>query len=544
MTNRWSGLSRAIGAALAAALTVSTLGTGVAAAAVPPTTTPIHHVVVIFQENASFDHYFGTYPHALNPTGEPAFHAAPGTPSVNGLTRGLLTHNPNLANPFRLDRTQAVTCDNDHGYTAEQEAYDHGLLDKFVQYTGARYGHCNPDITMGYYDGNTVTALWNYAQHFALSDNAFDTTFGPSSPGAINLIAAQTHGAVPANVPGHVLDGTLYNDTDPAYDDCSNPKGPTVAMTGRNVGDLLDARGITWGWFEGGFTPTARVGGRALCRARHANVAGHMVGDYIPHHEPFQYYASTANPHHLPPSSPAMIGHTDQANHQYGLRAFWLAANAGHLPAVSFLKAPAYEDGHPGYSDPLDEQRFLVDTINRLERLPQWGTTAVFITWDDSDGWYDHVMPPIIQQSRGTLDALSGPGACGTPPAGTEQGGCGLGPRIPLLVISPWARVNAVDHHLVANQASILRFIEDNWSLGRIGAHSLDARVGTLNGMFSFATGPDATPLFLDPATGEPVGTALPLLPAQVAALPGAGGLVPWQVQWLETGGASGVPRS
>jgi phospholipase C len=134
------------------------------------TATPIKHVVVIFQENVSFDHYFGTYPNTTNPAGEPAFHASPETPSVNGLAGALLTNNPNSANPARLDRSQAVTCDQNHGYTDEQSAFDHGAMDKFVQTVAG--GSCtDKSIVMDYYDGNTVTALWNYAQHFSMSDN-------------------------------------------------------------------------------------------------------------------------------------------------------------------------------------------------------------------------------------------------------------------------------------------------------------------------------------------------------------------------------------
>lgn len=155
------------------------------------TTTPIQHVVVIFQENVSFDHYFGTYPNAANLPNEPQFVAAPGTPSVNGLTGGLLTNNPNGVNPFRLDRTQAVTCDNNHDYTAEQQAFDGGLMDKFTT-VGCTGAGSPPNTVMGYYDGNTVTGLWNYAQNFALNDNFFGTTFGPSTPGALNLISGMT----------------------------------------------------------------------------------------------------------------------------------------------------------------------------------------------------------------------------------------------------------------------------------------------------------------------------------------------------------------
>ena len=137
--------------------------------------------MVILQENVAFDHYFGTYPNATNLPSEPKFVANPHTPSINGLnSAGLLTNNnTNSAHPFRLDRSQVVTCDNNHAYAAEQKAYDGGLLDKFVQYAGPKYGHCDPNQVMGYFDGNTVSALWNYAQHFAISDNFYGSTFGP-----------------------------------------------------------------------------------------------------------------------------------------------------------------------------------------------------------------------------------------------------------------------------------------------------------------------------------------------------------------------------
>lgn len=466
------------------------------------TSPPITHLVVIFQENVSFDHYFGTYPYALNPAGEPVFKAKTDTPSVNGLTQDLLTNNPNLANPSRLDRSQALTCDQNHDYTPEQQAFDHGLMDKFVQFTS---GSSCPDknIVMDYYDGNTVTALWNYAQHFAMSDNSFGTTFDPSTPGALNLVSGQTHGATPATLTNVVSNGTLIGDADPTYDGCS--KAPTVAMSGPNVGDLLNAKGITWGWFEGGFKPTARSGSTITCAAAHNNIGGVLVTDYSAHHEPFQYYQSTANPLHLPPTAVDMIGKSDQANHQYDLEDFWAAVNAGHLPAVSFLKAAKYQDGHAGYSDPLDEQHFLVQTINRLEKLPTWKQTAILIAYDDSDGWYDHVMSPIVNMSDDPqYDALSGPGMCGTAPSGTYQDRCGYGPRLPLLVISPYARENFVDH-AITDQTSILRFIEENWGLGHIGNQSFDVRAGTLNHMFDFSHADVNNQLYLDPITGEQV---------------------------------------
>jgi phospholipase C len=464
------------------------------------TTTPIKHVVVIFQENVSFDHYFGTYPVAKNPAGEPAFHASSNTPSVNGLNENLLTNNPNIANPARLDRSQALTCDQDHSYTDEQKAFDSGLMDKFVQYTEGAGCAAGASEVMDYYDGNTVTGIWNYAQNFALSDNSYGTTFGPSTPGALNLISGQTHGATGTS---GIANGTVIGDPDPKYDDCSANAATTASLSGQNVGDLLNAKHLTWGWFQGGFRPSATTNGVASCKTAHTNIGGASVNDYSPHHEPFQYYQSTANPHHLPPSSATRIGYTDQANHQYDLQDFWTAVNTHHLPAVSYLKAAEYQDGHAGYSDPLDEQHFLVDTINKLQKSPDWKSTAVIISYDDSDGWYDHVMGPIVNQSQSAQDALTGPGTCGGSKTGPYLDRCGYGPRLPLLVISPYAKENYVDHS-ITDQSSILRFVEDNWQLGRLGDWSFDARAGSLNNLFNFNHYRAGDRLFLDPITGEP----------------------------------------
>lgn len=491
------------------------------------TATPIKHVVVIYGENISFDHYFGTYPHATNAAGEPRFTPAPGTPTVNGLTGPLLTANPNSANPSRLDRSEALTCDQDHGYTAEQKAFDRGLMDKFVQYTDqedcSKPNVSKPNLVMDYFDGNTVTGLWNYAQHFAMSDNSYGTTFGPSTPGALNLVSGQTHGVFSVDPVTHRKTarpdpyavtapdvngiGTEINDPDPAYDDCSSAKYPQAAMTGRNVGDLLNAGRVSWGWFQGGFRPTtpAMSSAPAACASVHANVGGISETDYVPHREPFNYYRQTANPHHLRPASVREIGHAGRANHQYDLTDFWRALDTGDMPAVSFLKSADYQSGHAGDSDPLDEQRFLATTVNRLESSRYWSSTAVVLAYDDSDGWYDHQMGPIVNDSQTTVDALSGPGSCGgRTPVLAHQARCGYGPRLPLLVVSPFAKTNFVDH-AVTDQTSVLAFIEDNWHLGRLGDGSFDALAGTLDNLFRFHRHRSAARLYLSPSTGEPL---------------------------------------
>jgi phospholipase C len=456
------------------------------------TTYPISHIVVIFQENVSFDHYFATYPKALNAAGEPRFEAKPGTPTVNGLNQTLLTGNQNSLQPNRLDRAHAATADQDHEYQAEQQAFDHGLMDKFVQFTGSPENG-GPTTVMDYFDGNTVTALWNYAQNFSMSDNSYGTVTGPSTPGALNLISGQTHGASP-DIADTVFEGTDISDADPSGDTASGT--PTFTMTGKNVGDLLNAKGLTWGWFEGGFTNPAQT---------HIGANGSPKADYIPHHEPFQYYPQTANPKHNPPTSGVVIGAADPtgANHQYDITFFWQALDAHNLPAVSYLKAPAYQDGHAGYSSPVFEQPFLVETINRLMKSPYWEHIAIIIAYDDSDGWYDHAMPPNVNQSQTPFDVFTGTGQSGTnPPLGGYQGRFGYGPRLPLLVISPFAKQNFVDHS-ISDQSSILQFIEDNWKLGRIGDSSFDALAGSLVNMFDFDSEHHAHRLILDPNTGE-----------------------------------------
>ncbi|MEQ4519731.1 alkaline phosphatase family protein [Pseudarthrobacter sp. B907] len=528
----------------ASALTAGLVGFGVGPAAALEnhggTATPIKHVVVIFQENVSFDHYFATYPKAANIPGETqqgsgakaaAFTAAKNTPKdINTLaSAGLLApNNPNAVQPSRLSPQQAVTCDQDHNYGAEQKAYNGGLMNKFVEYTsrdacGAnQYGR--PGLTMDYYDGNTVTGIWNYAQHYAMSDNHYSTVFGPSTPGALNLVSGQTHGATEYTATGQPTAsstsdyavrqpdakgvGTVINDPDPVYDDCSNNShaktNNLAGMNGKNIGDLLNAKGTSWGWFQGGFTPTtaATATTPASCLSSHTNAAGASVVDYSPHHQPFQYYASTANPHHLAPASDAEIGHNGQANHQYDLTAFNKVLDTDNMPAVSFLKAGMSQDGHAAYSDPIDEQKFITNTVNQIQKSKNWENTAVVLAYDDSDGWYDHAAAKVKNSSNSPDDAAwcQNAAASGVPMAGGYADRCGPGPRQPLVVISPYAKKNFVDH-TETDQASVLRFIEENWHTGQIGDASADATAGSVNAMFNFEE-PRTGKVLLDEQTG------------------------------------------
>jgi phospholipase C len=506
-----------------------------------PTATPIKHLVVIFNENRSFDHYFATYPKAANPAGEIPFVAKPNTPAVTNLANaGLLTNNPNAlnaangagaTNPFRLDRTQADTASQNHSYTPEQQADDNGKMDLFPKFTGrgtaggaGAFGTTGQ--VMGYFDGNTVTAMWNYAQNFAMSTNAYTDTFGPSTPGAIAVISGQNNGV--QNIVGNsssIADGqgglTLIGDTDPGFDACSS-KTSTMLMTGKNIGDLLNTADISWGSFMGGFDLTrTNINGTTGCaRSTFSIVLSRTNTDYIPHHAWFQYYKSTSNPTHARPSSIQAVGHTlepngksiDPANHNYDLNDFYASVLSGNYPAVSYIKMAAYQDGHPGNSDPLDEQEGNVQLINFLQQQPEWNSTLVIITYDDSDGWYDHLFAkPTWASYDATADQVNGPGQCGTGIATQVQpngingqpvnGRCGPGTRIPFLVISPFAKPNFASANRIT-QSSVVRFIEDNWLNGqRIGGGSNDATSGVITDMLDFTQAPN-NKLLLDPVAG------------------------------------------
>ncbi len=574
------------------------------------TATPIKHLVVIFGENGSFDHYFATYPNAANFTGDPQFTPLAGTPAANTLAAAGLTGttnpnalpgSPNLAKaaivingvsfnalttpaaapltvadvtPFRLDRSQANTRSQNHSYTPEQLGDHNGAMDAFPMFTSA--GNTGvPGATtgafgsqgqvLGYFDGNTVTAYWNYAQHFAMSDNAWTDTFGPSTPGAIEVVSGQNNGmTITANlvtnntvstnaISDGAGDNTMIGDLDPATDDCSiaaqvvgggNPSNPTAMMKGKNIGDLLNAKNLTWGGFMGGFdlTATNPNGTKGCLRSTFSDVLNSSPADYVQHHAWFQYYATTANPHHERPTSTALIGFTDPkdttgtspVHHQYDSNDFFTAVKAGNYPSVSFIKAPSISDGHPGNSDPIDEQAFDTKVINFLMQQPDWKNTAVIIAYDDSDGWYDHQKPTLTSAStdNSTLfsadggtnnvtgaDQYDSAGSCGiaagaTRPVGVAgvqvNGRCGPGTRTPFIVISPYARANYVDHTQIT-QASVVRFIEDNW-LGsqRIGQGSFDATAGDIRSMFDFTTTGTNPTLFLD----ESQGTVLAAAPA------------------------------
>jgi phospholipase C len=442
------------------------------------THSPIKHTIILYQENISFDHYFGTYGHGSNgiPAGATLSH-----------TNGALTWGPYT--PTQLGASQTRTCDVDHSYVDMIKMANHGAMDQFLQLgndktVGTPSTTCPTFESAAAAPGSSLTALanayytgtagdpnsplqnyWSLASQYTLADNFFQGVYGPSTPGAQWLVAATN------NTPG---------DPNPIGDVCNDYPASISPQNIPNLGAEATAAGTSWAWFQGGFgtcTPTA-------------------VNGYSPHHDPFQYFTSTADLTHADAFDPNLS--YPQANrHQRDLSVLY-AALAGSplpgqsvvptLPAISWVKAPQLEDGHPGYSGPALEDAFVGDLAAKLKASPYWKDTALVVTFDETGGWWDHVAPPDLGGHFATwvngspnLSGCQYPGIPGAP-----CGEAGLGPRMPTLVISRFARQGFIDHDLL-NTASLVNWVEWNHRLPALGVWgNRDVTAGSLAGAFIF----------------------------------------------------------
>jgi phospholipase C len=447
------------------------------------THSPIKHTIILYQENISFDHYFGTYGHGSNgiPAGSTLTH-----------TNGTQTWGPYA--PTQLSgTTQSRTCDVDHGYADMIRMVNGGAMDQFLQF-GNDKTVTNPSsssattcpsfekaapapgsgltaLANSYYTGTAgdpnapLQNYWSLASHYTLADNFFQGVYGPSTPGAQWLVAATNN---------------TSGDPNPIGDICNDYPASISPQDIPNLGAESTAAGTSWAWFQGGFgtcSPTS-------------------LGVYSPHHDPFQYFTSTADLTHADAFDPNMS--YPQANrHQRDLSVFD-AALAGAplpgqtvvptLPAISWVKAPEISDGHPGYSGPALEDAFVGDLVARLQASPYWKNTALVIAFDETGGWWDHVAPPDLGGNFANFvngqPNLSGCQYPGIP--GALCGEAGLGPRMPVLVISRFAKQGFIDHDLL-NTASLDRWVEWNHRLPALGVWGArDVNAGNLAHAFVF----------------------------------------------------------
>ncbi len=529
----------------------------------------VKYVFVIYQENRSFDSYFGTFP------GADGLFSQPGniTPGFNQLILNT-DGSTSLIHPFRIGPAQqaADTDDIDHSHgsiVAKINVQDgRPLMNRFAFTEERRFSPTgNPslrakqmgELAMAYEDGDTIPFLWRYANRFVLCDHIFQQITGPSTPGNLAIIAAQTgvtqwmlhpneaKGKLSGGrgVPvtddhnpfwGSAVDTTTKNRMPYAKYD-SRDKNPQINLTfaslplslargtaassakhdalpGEDLRDVADdikalqkhgGSAIDWGWFEEGFDQESPSEGPLD--------ASGATASYVTHHNGPQYFGYIAN-------NPVM------RKHLHGLDDFYKALSAHSLARGIFYVKGGYlnnmgmkpecqtgraatsflgDDDHPGYSDSRISESMLGETVNRIAASPYWKHCAIVITWDDSEGDYDSVPPPGI--TRG--------------PDGQRLTD---GPRVPFLVISPYSRVNYVDHE-VGNQGSVVRLADELFSLTPLAKLPDEERgltIGLKQGLKN--EGPtDANPLVsgllnaFDPA--RLAGTAAPL-PASYAMIP------------------------
>ena len=300
--------------------------------------------------------------------------------------------------------------DLNHTQTSYTAAYNSGKMDK--------YAATNGDLSMQYYDDSSigsaqdgrhfgVDTLWNYAQQYALADNFFASAMASEPSNMLYMTAAN---------PGTGSDPFGY----PQLDACTaalyqqnQSSGATITppLSFPNVGDQLAAEGISWGFYQEFFV----------------NEQNGTCDHYVPQENPFQYFQSTANSSHVL---------------NFDMAGFRADLSSGNIPSVMWVTPSPGNSMHPGSGNIADGIEWLDELVQAVKGSSLWSSTAIIVLWDESGGWYDHVPPP---QLSGTI---------------------GLGARVPVILISPFAKNNYVSHQQM-DHVSILRFIQWNWALGK-----------------------------------------------------------------------------
>ena len=404
---------------------------------------PIDHVVVLFLENRSFDHLFGTYPGADglgNYQGKQA--------DKNGVAYATLppplgrdgkpdprfpSDLPNAPFPLlRFVQPFELTNNPVHRFYHMQRQYGAGAdgvaMGKWVA-EGTSGG-----ITMGFYDRAASPVQWRLADEFVLLDRYFQSVHGGSFANHYFMITAAIasvgddpeyraiagpDGAITKD--GEVSpDGFVVNNLDPPYPPQRLKTVMKRPLTQPTIGDRLDAKGVSWRWYAGGWSA-----------GKDAVAAGLM-----PHHNPLQYVKRIMET----PDGRERI--RDAAELPAALR-------DGTLPSVAFVKPHAPRNAHPAYSTVGAGDRWIGETVREIMASRYWPRVAVVITYDEGGGWFDHVRPPAVDRF-------------------------GLGTRVPALVVSPYARRGVVAHGQYEH-ASVLKLIEWRFGLSPLTARDRDA---------------------------------------------------------------------
>jgi len=431
--------------------------------------TRIKHVFIIYQENHSFDNYFGTFPGADNlATPEAAAH---GFRQYDPIGKAWVT-------PFRI-------ADPDTGSPSQSrlvivDKMNGGAMDAFVstqeRLSAKKLGPARARdvglLTMAHYDCDTIPFLWKYAHSFALFDHIFSAQAGPSTPGAIEAIAAQAGQTQWAADPSQATSADdkgagvpITNDLDPAYGPYAKSEAEhqivqryatlmlelagsdvtQVTNETQGVGQDLGAvaasgRGpIPWGWYQEGYvSPEMALEG------------------YVTHHNPVQYFGYLRendvfwkNVHDVHAMLTQLRNGTLPAQGVFYIkggshnRFGWRPANPDPEVQSKYLG----DDDHPGPddSDAQVAETFVATFVNAIAHSKYWNDSAIIVTWDDPGGFYDHVPPPQFEQCA-------------------DAHPCGDGPRLPFILISPYAHSGSIVHD-TGDTTSIVKFAETVFGL-------------------------------------------------------------------------------
>jgi len=494
------GLQASSGSTLASSVTdtpVPSVGATSAVASAPPTGSSqdgihkIAHVVVIMQENRSFDSYFGTYP------------GADGIPMANGKpTVCLPSATGACVAPFH--NSADVNGGGPHGQTNASVDINDGKMNGFVTQAAAGRKGCtdptNPACTngakqdvMGWKDAREIPNYWTYAQQFVLQDHMFEPNASWSLPEHLFMVSEwSAHCTTPGSPasctnalqnPGSPPDfqtGTKKNKpatttaqvpaTDSEGDPITVPTGPDYAWT--DLTYLLHKNNVPWGYYVvAGTEPDCRNDAAMSCTAVNQNANTPGIWNPLPYFD--------------------TVREDGQQSNIQSVANFYTQAASGTLPAVSWVVPSGAVSEHPPAPSSAG-QTYVTSLINAVMHSPDWNSTAIFLAWDDWGGFYDHVQPPKVDQN-------------------------GYGLRVPGLVISPYAKHGYIDHQTLSFDAYV-KFIEDDFLNGQRLDPATDGRpdprpdvrenaaqLGDITQAFDFTQTP-RPPLILatHPAAGPP----------------------------------------
>ena len=405
-------------------LTTLALHAGPASAAqAPPRADPpqgihkIKHVVVIMQENRSFDSYFGTYP------------GADGIPMANGKPAVCVPDPMSGQCVAPYHNTADVNHGGPHGRTSAYADINGGLMNGFVESAQRGRGQSCTDPNdpvctiqgatdvMGYHDGGEIPNYWSYAKNFVLQDHMFEPDLSWSLPAHLYEVSGWSALCSIAGDPMSCVNAPQWPATPPDF----NKQGHVPDYAWTDLTYLLHLHHVSWGYyvFAGG-EPDCENDESISCAVVAQNKTTPGIWNPLPYFDTVREDGELAN--------------------IQSLTNFYNAAREGSLPAVSWVVPNQRVSEHPPGRVSAG-QAYVTSVINAIMRSPDWQSTAIFLSWDDWGGFYDHVVPPQVDQN-------------------------GYGLRVPGLVISPYTRYHFVDHQILSHDA-YLKFIEDDFLNGQ-----------------------------------------------------------------------------